>query len=414
MIGLGDPERSVLDCAGDQWYVRGPDGAVRTLAAPAEVEEFAPPNVITRRWAQWLSDAVGGGPPSRAWTVLAPSVLGAPRRSLIDAGAASLGLAVDVLPRAEAIVRTGGVLYCRRALVVECRGPVAQAHVLALTDGSWRPVAAASHPDPARAARRIVDDTVDQAVVDGPPEAYRAVRAALAAARLWRVVRVAPEDVLSVDAVVPAARSRGSRDPAAMSGHPSHESPERTTGHRRVRGRTLVAAGAGTVGVVAAGAVACLPGAPASAPEPQARDQGTTGESFVRVAFDGASVDLPRGWSVTEPGPDRRRAEADDGRRVTVVRTRLRAPSDIAAVAADLESALARRADSRITDLNPSTRVAGREVIGYRERIDEERFVDWYVVVAGAAQLSVGCEAGRTAAPLAGPCERAVGSVREE
>ncbi|WP_165824393.1 type VII secretion-associated protein, partial [Tsukamurella pulmonis] len=67
-----------------------------------------------------------------------------------------------------------------------------------------------------------------------------------------------------------------------------------------------------------------------------------------------------------------------------------------------------------ISDLDPSTLVGGREVIGYRERIDAERFVDWYVVVAGAAQLSVGCEAGRSAAPLAGACERAVGSVREE
>ena len=83
-------------------------------------------------------------------------------------------------------------------------------------------------------------------------------------------------------------------------------------------------------------------------------------------------------------------------------------------MAADLESALARRSDQRITDLNPKTQVAGREVIGYRERIDAERFVDWYVVVAGASQLSVGCEAGRTAAPLAGACERAVGTVREE
>ena len=59
------------------------------------------------------------------------------------------------------------------------------------------------------------------------------------------------------------------------------------------------------------------------------------------------------------------------------------------------------------------TRVSELEA-GARERIDAERFVDWYVVVAGAAQLSVGCEAGRSAAPLAGACERAVGTVREE
>ncbi|TWS23420.1 type VII secretion-associated protein [Tsukamurella sputi] len=401
MIGLGDPERIVIDCAGDKWYVRGPDGAVRSVLAPAEVDEFAAPALAARRWSQWLTDAVSGSAPSRSWVVLAPSVFGAPRRSLIEAAAGSLGVAASILPRAEALVRTGGVLYCRRALVLECRGPIAQAHVLALTDGAWRAVAAASHPDPVRAARVVFDDDIDQALVDGPPEAYRTVRAALATAGLWRVVRVDPEDVLAVTAP--------EREPEA-SGPPSREPPERAIGHRARRRWPLLVAGAGTVGVVAASAVACLPESVPSAPERPA----PPAESFVRVAFDGASVDLPREWAVTEPGPDRRLAEAGDGRRVTVVRTRLRAPSDTAAVAADLEAALGRRSDQRISDLNPSTRVGGREVIGYRERIDAERFVDWYVVVAGAAQLSVGCEAGRSAAPLAGACERAVGTVQED
>ncbi|BDD83932.1 hypothetical protein TPB0596_36950 [Tsukamurella pulmonis] len=401
MIGLGDPERIVIDCAGDQWYVRGPDGAVRHVPAPEDADEFAAPALATRRWVQWLADAASGCAPSRTWTVMAPSVFGAPRRSLIAAAAGSLGVAADVLPRAEALVRTGGVLYCRRALVLECRGPVTQAHVLSFADGAWTPIAAASHPDPLRAARQVFDGEIDQALVDGPPEVYRAVRAALATVGLWRVVRIAPEDVLAVE--VPAARPQ---DDA-----PEREVPEHAPARSVRRHWPLAAAGAGTVGVVAASAVACLPGA--SPPAPPERPAPPS-ESFVRVAFDGASVDLPQGWTVTEPGPDRRLAEAGDGRRVTVVRTRLRAPSDTAAVAADLEAALARRSDRRISDLDPSTLVGGREVIGYRERIDAERFVDWYVVVAGAAQLSVGCEAGRSAAPLAGACERAVGSVREE
>ncbi|MEC4616128.1 type VII secretion-associated protein [Tsukamurella tyrosinosolvens] len=399
MIGLGDPERIVIDCAGDEWYVRGPDGAVRSTAAPPDVDEFVAPATATRQWAQWLADAASSSAPSRTWTVLAPSVFGAPRRSLIAAAAASLGVHAEVIPRAEALVRADGVLFCRRALVLECRGPVAHAHVLALADGAWHPVASASHPDPLRAARRVFDDDVDQALVDGPPEVYHRVRRALATVHLWRVVRTDPQVVLAVSA-----------EPPPSVPPMSAPEPEPAPGPRVPRRWPLVAAGAGTVGVVAAGAVACLPGSPPSAPERPA----PPAETFVRVAFDGASVDLPQGWAVTESGPDRRLAEADDGRRVTVVRTRLRAPSDIAAVAADLESALARRSDQRITDLNPKTQVAGREVIGYRERIDAERFVDWYVVVAGAAQLSVGCEAGRTAAPLAGACERAVGSVREE
>ncbi|KXO96309.1 type VII secretion-associated protein [Tsukamurella pseudospumae] len=402
MIGLGDPARILIDCAGDEWYVHGPDGAVHALAAPAATGEFAAPAETTRRWAQWLADAASGSAPSRFWTVLAPSVFGAPRRSLLAAAAGSLGVAAEVLPRAEAVVRAIGLLDCRRALVLECRGPVAQAHVLESADGAWLPVAASSHPDPVRAVRAVLDERVDQALVDGPPEVYEAVRAALAAEKLWRVVRTDPAEVLAALAAPPREAV------ARMCGRPSEESPRRTTAH--FRRWPLITAGAGTVGVIAVGAVACLPGTPPSAPERPV----PPAETFVRVAFDGAVVDLPQGWALTEPAPGRRLAQAGDGRRVTVVRTRLRAPSDTAAVAADLEAALARRGDRRITDLNPAARVAGREVIGYREQLDAERFVDWYVVVAGAAQLSVGCEAGRTAAPLAGACERAVGTVREE
>ncbi len=92
MIGLGDPERIVIDCAGDEWYVRGPDGAVRSTAAPPDVDEFVAPATATRQWAQWLADAASGSAPSRTWTVLAPSVFGAPRRSFIEAAAGSLGV----------------------------------------------------------------------------------------------------------------------------------------------------------------------------------------------------------------------------------------------------------------------------------------------------------------------------------
>ncbi|WP_019202375.1 type VII secretion-associated protein [Tsukamurella sp. 1534] len=394
MIGLGDPERIVIDCAGDEWYVRGPDGAVRTVAAPAGADEFAAPAESTRRWAGWLSAATAGSPPARAWTVLAPSVFGAPRRSLVAAAAGSLGVGADVVPRAEALVRAAGLLYCRRALVVECRGSVARAHVLDFADERWRPVAVADHPDPARAALAALDDRVDQALVDGPPDAYARIRDALADAGLWRVVRVEPTDVLTADPV-PARAEEPVPEPDPVA----------------PRGRRFVAAGAvASLVCVAAAGVACFPRARTAAPDrPEAAP-----ERFVQVSFDGTVVDLPSGWTVSEPGPGRRTALAEDGRRVTVVRTALRGPSDRARVAADLESALAKRGDRRITGLDPGASVAGRDVIGYREQLDAERFVDWYVVVAGAAQLSVGCEAGRTAAPLAGACERAVTTVRPD
>ncbi|BDH58943.1 type VII secretion-associated protein [Tsukamurella sp. PLM1] len=401
MIGLGDPERIIIDCAGDQWTVRGPDGAVCTLPAPPDAGEFVAPAEATRRWAQWLADSASGCAPSKRWTVLAPSVFGAPRRSLIAAGAASHGVAAEVLPRAEALVRAAGLLYCRRALVVECRDAVAQAHVLDFANGAWRPVAAAAHPDPVLAGREILDDRVDQALVDGPPDVYEAVRAALAAEKLWRVVRTEPGDVLDALADPDPERETEAEPEALREGG--------TTARSRRPRWLLAGAAATTVAGVASGVVSCLPGTSPPAPERPVQ----AAETYVSVEFDGAVVDLPRGWAVTEPAPGRRLAQADDGRRVTVVRTALRAPSDVVAVAAELEAALAERGDGRVSGLNRS-QVGGREVIGYREQLDAERVVDWYVVVAGAAQLSVGCEAGRTAAPLATACERAVSTVREQ
>lgn len=395
MIGLGDPERIVIDCAGDDWYIHGVDGAVRTISAPADVAEFVAPAESVRRWTGWLSEAVSGGPPVRGWTVLAPSVFGAPRRGIVATAAAALGADATVIARAEALVRSGGVLYCRRALVVECRAPVAQAHVLDLVDGHWRAVAAASHPDPATAARAVLDDDVDQALIDAPPDIEAVVREALAAAGLWRVVRIDPSASESL-------LTRPAREPGP---EPDPVEPERN--HRGAL--RIGVAVAGVVGVAAA-AVACLPTGAPSTPERPVNPP----EAFQQVAFDGTVVDLPRGWTITEPARGRRVAEAGDGRRVTVVHTRLRAPTDRATVAAELRTALDRRDDQRISDLDPAGTVAGRDVIGYRERLAADRIVDWYVVVADDAQLSVGCEAGRTAAPLAGPCERAVRSVRAD
>ncbi|GAB3129288.1 hypothetical protein GCM10027289_11250 [Tsukamurella serpentis] len=400
MIGLGDPERIVIDCAGDQWYVRGPGGAVHTMPAPGDAAEFVAPTLAARLWSEWLSDAAAAVAPARDWTVLTPSVFGSPRRSLVAAGAAALGVNAQVIPRAEAIADTSGLLYCRRALVVECRTPVAQAHVLDLVGDHWQPVAAASHPDPAVAARSILDDRVDQALIDAGPDDYQAVRAALARAGLWRAVRTEPGEVLA--ALTASAPDQPARTQTEVTAPPRHASP-------RVRRWPIAAAGSAVLTTVAAGAVACLPG---EAPAPQR--PGPPPDTYRRVAFDGALVELPEGWSVTEPAPGRRMAQAADGRRVTVVRARLRSPSDTSGVAAELKAALARRTDHRIADLNPSVVVAGREVIGYRELLDAQRSVNWYVVVAGEAQLSVGCEAGDGAAPLTAPCERAVGTVREE
>ena len=48
MNGLGDPERIVIDCAGDEWLVRGPDGAVRVMAYVVSGIGFLGAGVIMR------------------------------------------------------------------------------------------------------------------------------------------------------------------------------------------------------------------------------------------------------------------------------------------------------------------------------------------------------------------------------
>lgn len=397
MIGLGDPERTVVDCAGDQWYVSGAGGAMRTLAAPSSMYEFVAPAQVIQRWSQWLMEVLALEGSAREWMILAPSVFGSPRRGLVAAAAAAIGVSAEVIPRAQALVGAAGLLYCRRALVLECRGEHTQAHVFELVDDRWCAVRAASDPDPVLAARALFDEQIDQALVDGTPEQYGAVREALAQAGLWRVVATDPAQVLPTVANQPTEPDLGGDGPVESSEPGGRMRP------------VLAGAAVLAVGAVAAGAVACLP-ARAPASEPERREFAA--ESFVEVAFGGTVVDLPSGWTVSEPAPDRRAAQATDGRRVTVVHKNLHAPSDQVRVGRELQAALASRNDRRITDLDTAAVVAGRHVIGYRERLDAQRFVDWYVVVTGAVQLSVGCEAGRTAAPLAPSCERAVRSVR--
>ncbi|UZJ25360.1 type VII secretion-associated protein [Rhodococcus antarcticus] len=110
-----------------------------------------------------------------------------------------------------------------------------------------------------------------------------------------------------------------------------------------------------------------------------------------------------------------------DPRRLLLVQTRLSGGAGAAEVASALREQVAGAAapgagtGSAYDSFDDGAEYAGRAVIRYREVPDPGSAVDWFVVVEGGYQLSVGCQhPAADAGPDggAGTCERAVGSVQ--
>ncbi|MFC5230444.1 type VII secretion-associated protein [Pseudonocardia zijingensis] len=160
-----------------------------------------------------------------------------------------------------------------------------------------------------------------------------------------------------------------------------------------VRRRTLRAAllgSAAAIGAVALLGLGRLP-APPAVPEVPAG---------VLVQY-GYRLDVPAGWEHTGGLPERRRVlltprSAPEGSDlIAVERTSLgydtaaepqRARTELRAV---FDAAVA--AGSRLSAFDPDARVGGREATAYRQEEPGGTVVDWYVVLDGDAQLSVGC-----------------------
>lgn len=136
----------------------------------------------------------------------------------------------------------------------------------------------------------------------------------------------------------------------------------------------------------------------------------------------GYRLDVPAGWEHTGGLPERRRslltpATAPDGSDVIAVeRTPLGydAAAEPERAQAELRAAFdeAAAAGSVLSDYVAVDRLAGRDVTTYRQR-EGRTVVDWYVVLDGDAQLSIGCRhtpAGAAASRSA--CAVVVGSVR--
>jgi type VII secretion-associated protein (TIGR03931 family) len=273
---------------------------------------------------------------------------------------------------------------------------------------------------------RIGADTVREALVGPLAELVRHARGAAAAEALL-VGGVARTPLLAelFDGAGPASVVVADRpETAAVRGaldvpRPVPDPPEEPAEHVRLPpvpdGRRLtprrLALAVGAV-VVAAGLleVGQLLPAPEVAASP----------SDLVVQY-GYSVPLPGGWEHTGGEPERRRVlltprDAPDGAElISVERTALGydATREPERANAELRAAYAGglAAGEALEDLDPNARFAGRAVVRFRQLLSGGAVhVDWYVVLDGTDQLSVGC---RYAGPApADACAEVVSGVR--
>jgi molecular chaperone DnaK len=185
--------------------------------------------------------------------------------------------------------------------------------------------------------------------------------------------------------------------------HPDPTAPA-TTGRRR--GRLLPVGGLAVAVVAAVVALVLL------TRNPQTRT----------VQAQHASLVVPDTWREAARAEDGTTARLvlsptgsdADPRRLLLVQTRLSGGAGAAEVASTLREqvagAAAPGAGSAYESFDGGAEYAGRAVIRYREVPGPGSVVDWFVVVEGGYQLSVGCQ-HPTADAGAGVCEGAVGSV---
>ena len=138
----------------------------------------------------------------------------------------------------------------------------------------------------------------------------------------------------------------------------------------------------------------------------------------------GYAVRIPVGWAHTGGLPERRRSlltpagAPDGGDLISVERTPLgydaKAEPQRARIELRAEFDRAVAGGAPLTGFDGDARFAGRPVVTYRETVrgTDRAEVDWYVVLDGEAQLSVGCRhtaAGATR--VAAACATVVDSL---
>ncbi len=208
---------------------------------------------------------------------------------------------------------------------------------------------------------------------------------------------------------------------------PSGPGPGLTTATRRWLPPVAASPRRGRRWIGACGAVtaaAGLLGAGAMLPPPAVPSEAAPAQQLIQYGY---VVDLPAGWAHTGGLPERRRSlltplAAPDGSdliSVELVPVGYDTGAELRRAHTELKAAF----DAAVADGAPlsgfadDASYAGRPVVAYQESGDVDVpvdvTVDWYVVLDGAAQLSVGCRhTGAGARDVAAACATVVRSLR--
>ena len=108
---------------------------------------------------------------------------------------------------------------------------------------------------------------------------------------------------------------------------------------------------------------------------------------------------MPQDWSQVGGDPQQREAQIapaageSGASKITVQERRLvyNSDADRARAVGQLRAEYERQARSNFSDFDESANFAGRDIVYYRQRINNAT-VDWYVFFKGTAQVSVGCQ----------------------
>lgn len=374
-------------------------GCVVDVTPMLEDIDSAPRRGVARAM---LADAVRRG--NGAASAVVPTVWGPVRTGAILGELHDVGFVGAAVPRAVAIAASHADAAAMQVVVVETEllpttGGHWTAHAVVRRGGRWLLGAGeVTLPDQVAVdagwARLLA--RAHAVFVDGPaPEAIdSAVRVLHEAFGVRAVV---------VDRAVLAAfggRTGLATGADLLAGQPA---PPRPKPRRSARAPVAMAC---ALMVVAAGTAAWT-----HWPRPVPPDRDT-----VRVGQ--VELGVPGAWQRTDQSADARGSERavfaapDDGRRLIVVVSELRAGSTSTSVAESLRNRIAQRGDDAVAEFSTDLTYAGKHVIGYRENPASGASVAWYVTVDGRTQVSIGCQQGTGEESVEPACRGAVGSVR--
>jgi type VII secretion-associated protein (TIGR03931 family) len=351
-------------------------------------------------WASAVAETIGAEPPSSV-TVVHPTAWGHRRVAvLMDAVDAVVGggsTQVLARPRATLVAATHLEMSVQACAVLETHDGRIDVHRLQRSPDGWH-IGRTSVLDLGCAPddlADLVDDAVEVVLVDGDqPDRVGAVLDLVAEATPIGRIAAVDRGLLHRFGTPRASRPTPVAAPATPELGPA---------------RLLLAVGAVVLVAAAVAGVVVWNGG---------GDDRASRSDEETARFGRVSVMVPSGWRRTSDSPDATGAigftsiaSPDDDRRLLLVQNSVRVDSTLDSVATSLRNRLAQRGDSTVTEFSADTTFAGRQVISYRETPGSGAPIRWYVVVASALQVSVGCQPGSRGESVDDACASAVRSV---